>query len=158
MMTANLDPIEIIEKNRRNSLIGLSLCFSLWQIGQIATLNFKGQLSESLFLFFSIVTLVGSLSAVGLFFYFYKVHRLLKKHPQLCHQINDERACQLKNKALAYGFSGAVASSSLLLAVSFITNQIRGDSVLTGAFVAHVIMVFTIITSLVAYLILDKDG
>jgi len=157
-MDADLNPIEIIEKNRRNSLIGFSLCFSLWQIGQIATLNFKEQLSESLFLFFSIVTLVGSLGAVGLFFYFYKAHRLLKKHPQLCYQVNDERACQLKNKALAYGFSAAIASSSLLLALSFISTHILGNSGLTGAFVSHVIMVCTVITSLVAYLILDKDG
>jgi hypothetical protein len=156
-MSANLEPIEIIEKNRRHSLIGTVLCFGLWQIGQIATLNFKEQLGESLFQFFSIVTLVGAFGALVLFFYFYKSQRLLKKHPQLCHQVNDERACQLKNKALAYGFSGAVVSSSLLLALSFITSQIDSTIVFTGAFVSHVIMVFTVITSLVAYLILDKD-
>jgi hypothetical protein len=156
-MNANLEPIEIIEKNRRNSLIGLVFCFGLWQIGQIVTLNFKEQIGEELFLIFSIITLVGSLSAVGLFLYFYKVRSLLKKHPQLCSQINDERACHIKNKALAYGFSGAVVSSSLLLALSFITNQIESDIVLTGAFVSHFIMVFTIITSLVAYLVLDNN-
>lgn len=156
-MSANLDPIEIIEKNRRNSLIGLVLSFGLWQIGQIATLNFEGQLGESLFLFFSIVTLIGALGAIGLFFYFHKAQTLLKKHPQLCHQVNDERACQLKNKALAYGFSGAVVSSSLLLALSFITSQIGSDIVFTGAFVAHFIMAITILTSLVAYLVLDKN-
>jgi hypothetical protein len=156
-MNANLEPIEIIEKNRRNSLIGLVFCFGLWQIGQIVTLNFKEQIGEELFLIFSIITLVGSLSAVGLFLYFYKVRSLLKKHPQLCQQVNDERSCQLKNKALAYGFSGAVVSSSLLLALSFVTSQIESDIVLTGAFVSHFIMAFTIITSLVAYLVLDNN-
>ncbi len=157
-MKEKLEPIEVLEKNRRVSLIGFTIFFVLWQVGQIITLNFEDLLSASMLVIFHSMTFVGALGWVGFSIYFFRARNLVKAHPQLSGQFNDERWCLIKNKAMSYGFIFSLAAAAIFLAISVLLEAFgRANVRLSGQFVAHSILVIAVVSSWISYLILDTQ-
>jgi len=158
MSTENIT-IDVLEKRKRKAFTGLLIFFTLWQIGQIAMFNFEHLMSPTVITIFSFIILIGSLGWAAYSVYFVKLNSLLKKHPNICKQLNDERQTLVRYKAMSYGLSTIIGTSALLFAIIFSLNSffVFDTSLLSGQFVSHLIMIIAVTSSLLAYLLLDKE-
>ena len=156
-MNTDEQAIEIIEKNRRISLIGFIVTFTCWQLGQIVTLNFGDSASPLVLGIFHFLNIAGSFGWVGFSYYLYKSIRLQKQHPQIKDQINDERASLIRLRAMSFGFVYSTGAAGLIFGTSFLIDSFAVEFRLQGTVVAQSIMLIGLVSSWVAYLILDKE-
>jgi len=151
----NLSPIEKIERNRRITLVGFIGTFSCWQIGQLLTLNFSDSVAPTTLLIFHLLTLIGGVGWAGFSYFLYRSIGLLKQHPELKPQLDDERNSLIRLKALSYGFTITLGTASLFFGLSLVIDSIGYDLHLSGTFVAQTIMLIGILSALISYLVLD---
>ncbi|HFB64396.1 MAG TPA: hypothetical protein ENJ60_02550 [Aeromonadales bacterium] len=151
-----LSPIEAIERNRRINLIGFIIAFSSWQLGQIVTLNFSDSIDPELLFIFQLLMVVGSLGWIGFSYFLYRTIRLIKQHPELSSQLNDERSSLIRIRAMAYGFIYTLGAASLFFGGSFLIDAFSANFHFSGSFVAQSIMLIGIESAWISFLIMDS--
>ncbi len=158
-MNEELATLAIIEKKRRVYLIGIIVSFSAWMIGWIMTYHFEAVLPHSIYKVFSLMLILGAIGWAGLSLYLLKMNTLIKSNPSFYKHLNDERAKILRLKAMSYGFVVSVAIGSLFFAAGFINDAFFtiDANYFTAGFAGHTMMYITLVSSWIAYFMLDEQ-
>ena len=158
-MNSKVEILEDLESKRKTYLLGFIVFFGMWQLGMLGTWYFKEVLPNSLFIIFGVSLLVGSVGWAWVSFLLLKMSKVLKQNPEFCHLLNDERECNLRYKASYYGLMTTVALSFALTVIFFLGREWFGIefSVFSGQFVAHLIVVTALMSSVIAYYNLSND-
>jgi hypothetical protein len=148
-----------IEKKRRIYLIGIILSFSAWMIGWIMTYHFETVLPHLIYKIFSAMLILGAIGWAGLSLYLLKINALVKSNPSFCKYLNDERTKILRLKAMSYGFVASITIGCLFFAAGFINDAFFtiDANYFTAGFAGHTMMYITLLSSWIAYYILDEQ-
>ena len=151
--------IETAENRKRSNLLGYATFFSIWQIGHIANFHFESANNGLTAIVMGAFVLVGVAGYMYFTWGFVRTNRLMKQNPELCINLNDERARLLRLRAMSYGFFACIGLMALFLAGSTLASAVFNldVAVISGAFVAHVTLVVGIVCFWLALLILDEE-
>jgi len=158
-MNEKIEILEDLESKRRTMLLGFIIFFGMWQLGTIGTWYLKEILPHFLFVFFGVILMIGSIGWIWVSYLLLKISKVFKQNPEFCQIVDDERNCNLKYKASHYGLlATGVLSMTLYLIFLLGGEWFNIDfSTFSGQFVAHLIWVFAILSSGIAYYNLSKE-
>jgi fatty acid desaturase len=154
-----IEILEDLESKRRTYLLGFIVFFGMWQLGILGTWYLKEIIPNSVFIVFGVFLLLGSFGWVWVSFLLLKITKIFKKNPGLCQVVNDERVNSLRYKASHYGLMVTMGLSFTIAVLFLLGNAWFGIdfSIFTGQFIAHLIWVVTLMSSVIAYYNLSKD-
>ena len=128
-------------------------------IGWIMTYHFESALPDFIYKIFSVMFVLGAVGWAGLSFYLLKINTLIKSNPSFCKYLNDERTKILRLKAMSYGFVASVAIGSIFFSGGFINDAFFAidANYFTAGFAGHTMMYITLVSSWIAYFMLDEQ-
>ncbi|OKY26914.1 hypothetical protein [Thalassotalea sp. PP2-459] len=154
----SIEQLEQYEKNKFFVLKGLILSFIGWQLGQIMGDHFTDILHPYVLFVFQLINLLGALAWVGFILYFIKIGRFLKNNLALNHQINDERTKLIRLRAMSYGLVITLGTTALLFGASILFDAFAQNFALSGTLVARSVLLVAVASTLISYLLLEKDA